>query len=290
MTITAKYPAALPTMTDYTDSGMGREKTNDKEPRHLTTNIIGPEYSQICGEVIAIAEKLGIDMSEPASYGDATLGSVDELLNWYVYRSDRAGFMDHCVFSSYTTAMIDDIGAVAAYASDADACGVADITLAAGAATGYSQATWHFRQRYTFSRYRLKFATAGTLPSGVGDTIQIGVMRDATHYSWFYSTCTNAVGPVWDDWTCEVNDGGATDSAMMTVGPVANQWRTFEVLTTATGATFWWERGTANEEKIELTAQAPENGTARPYAVMTSAAGGENFRIDMMACRDTRPL
>ena len=290
----SKFPSNLPTADDWTsaNAGMGRTKSNKNDPNDLDHNYRAEEYNQQNLEIIAVTTKVGTDLSEPASYGDSCLDSHDEILRFLTVRADRAGFTDHICCNAFPTEHIDDIGAVGALGTDADTAGCANIVLAAGADTGYTTAAWLFRQRYTLSRFRLKFATGGTLPIGVvtPDYIHVGVARDATHYTWFESHCTNAVGPVWSDWTCEVNDGGATDSDVMTVGPTANTWRTFEILTHTTGATFWWERGTASEQKIELTAQAPENGTARPYAVMNSAAGGENFRIDSMACWDTRPL
>jgi len=290
--MTAKMPSNLPTADDWTTSnaGMGRTKIDGKDPNDKDKNFIAAEYNQQNDEIIAIAKKQGIDLSELPSYGDDCLDSHDEALRYLCSRVDKAGIFDHFLFNAYTTAITEDLGAVAAYGTDSDACGVADITLAAGVATGYTQTTFHFRQRYTYSRFRLRFATGGTLPINAvtPDTIQVGVMRDATHYSWFQSECTNAVGPVWSNWNCEVNNGGATDDDDMTVGPVANTWTVFEILTSTTGATFWLDRGTASEEKISLTGQAPENGTARPYAVMTSTAGGENFRIDLMGCFDTR--
>lgn len=283
----AKYPTALPTADDWStgNAGMGRTKTNKTSVNNLDHNFRAEEYNQQNLEIIALATKLGFDLSELPSYGDACLDSHDEFLRYLCSRVDKAGIFDHFLFNNYSTAITEDLGAVAAYGSDFDACGVANIALAAGVATGYTQTTWHFRQRYTYSRFRLKFATGGTLPATNGDVIQIGVMRDATHYSFFHST---RAGGAWPVWTCEVNDGGATDSNTTVATPVANTWTIFEIITTTAGATFWLNRGTASEEKVVVSGQAPENGTARPYAAMTSAVGGENFRIDLMGCFDTR--
>ena len=284
----AKFPASLPTADDWStgNAGMGRTKTNKTSVNNLDHNFRAEEYNQQNLEIIALATKQGIDLSEPASYGDDCLGSHDEILRFLTTRGDRQGWNDPINGEAWPTPYMNDVGAVAAFAADSNVAGCAAITLAAGVDTGFTTTSWLFRQRYMYARFYLYL----TLPSGVADYIKIGVYRDATHYTHFYSECTNAVGPVWDPWECEVNDGGSIDTETLTATPVTGTFNVFEILTTTTGATFWLDRGTASEEKAEVTGQAPENGTAKPYAIGNSAAGGETFKLGSVSCWDTRSL
>jgi len=287
MTITAKYPASLATMTDYTDTGVGREKSNDKDPRHLTKNIIGPEYSQLCGELIATQKHVGTTLSEPTSYGDDCLDSHQETLEWMAMRSDRAGFCEHWLQDAYSTRWLQDIGAVGAFAHVGGAggdCGVVNITCAAGVATGYDQTYDHFRQRYTYMRVRWQI---DVLLGGGADTMEIGLIRTGGGFVKFHVTAPSVPNP----WTVEIDDSvNPPDSQAMGTLPDPGTWHVHEILTTVSGAHFWIDRGTAQEEHIYLSGAIPENNYCHPAVYVTQAAGGAVQSFDMMACRDTRPL
>jgi len=279
----SKFPSNLPTADDWTsaNAGMGRTKSNKNDPNDLDHNYRAEEYNQIALEVISLATKLGINLSEPASYGDACLGSVDELLEWFCWRADRAGAIDHFTFNAYATAIFSALNTAGSYASVAGGVGIGQIALGAGLREGFTQATYHFHQRSSYYRCRWSLSD---IPVGAADYLEFGIEDAAAHFVKFH--VTDPTSPT--NWTVEV-DNGASTTDVLTVTPAADTWYTFEILTTATDATFWYERGAAAEQKVVIAA-APFNGICRPFCATTQAAGTFFFFCDYMGVKDTRPL
>jgi len=263
---------------------MGREKSDDKGATDLEKNILGPEYSQMEAETLAIAKKLGTNLTTWPLYGDDELGCHDEILRWKAKRADRADSFEHF---THTTGLgpgiyFADINSAGSFNQVADACGVYGITCAAATLEGLYCGYDHHHQRYSYFYCRVRISS---IPVGAGDYINVGLWRDATHYVMF--RCTNPAAPTV--WTVEINDGGVTDSDTLSVAPAAATWLEFEILTNETGAEFALNRGTVGEEYAELTGvQAPENGYAHPRFSMISAAGGEAIQIDEIGACDTR--
>jgi len=282
MPVTPKMPKNLPTMTDWTDDGMGREKSDDKGATDLEKNILGPEYSQMEAELLEIAKKLGTNLTLPTEYGDDESGCVDEILRYLAKRADRADCFEHFTHTSGLGPGIYfvDINSAGTFNQVANACGVYGITCAAATVEGLYQAYDHFHQRYSYFRCRVKISS---VPVGAADEIRVGLYRDATHYVQFI--CTNPSVPTV--WTVEVKDGAGSDSDTLTVAPDTD-WHVFEIQTSETGADFWLDKDTVDVEHVELTGQAPENGYAHPRGSMISAAGGEAIQFDEIGARDTR--
>lgn len=281
--MTTVYPSAYDTLTS---TSLGVSKSNSEPIVIPSEDIDAAEWNTVAGAIRQLEIKLGDGSSALTRYGDADLNNVREAMGYMAQRADRAGVMDHFLLSAWTPAFFDDIGAVAVYAQVAGGVGVGQIIAAAGAATGFSQATDHFHQRTSYYRCRFQMAT---LPAGVGDTLNVGLIRDATHYVKIYAGCTNAAGPVWTPWYCEVNNGGAVAGGALVAMPEAATWHTFEILSTAAGAFFYYDRGLVTEGYLAAV-QAPENGYCHPCVLVTSAAGGQVMNNDLIACRDTRQL
>ena len=145
----------------------------------------------------------------------------------------------------------------------------------------FTQATLHFHQRSSYYRCRWSISD---IPVGGADTMEFGIRDAGGRFVSF-----NLVDPTAPtNWTVEV-DNGASVTDVLTVTPAADTWYTFEILTTATDATFWYERGTVNEQKKVIT-HAPFNGICRPFCEVNQAAGTFFFFCDFMGIRDTRPL
>jgi hypothetical protein len=132
------------------------------------------------------------------------------------------------------------------------------------------------------------------LPATNGDLIFIGPYRDATHYVLFKSI--RAAGS-WPVWTVEVNDGGSTWSDTLTTGSPADidssgagGWVTFEILTTSTGAYFYYNRGETTGEYKGPGTQAPENARSDVRIVNDDTVGGNTINCSGVVCKDTRTL
>lgn len=284
----AKYNggAAFATQDDYTatNAGCGRVKSNSKNPHDLNTNFTGPEYSQTVSELVATQTVLGRVRSTPGIYGDADLQSVNEIQRFLTSRWDRAGVFDHFTHTAGLGAGIhfSDLNTASAFATVAGGIGVMEVICGVGLNEGWDQGYDHFHQRSSFFRCRVQI---DTVPVGAGDVYNIGIVRDATHYVMF--TCTNPSVPTV--WTVAINDGGGAVTDTLVASPDAATWHTFEIMTDATGADFWYDREAATYEHVRVT-QAPENASAHPLVLVNSAAGGEAWRADFIGIADTRPL
>lgn len=301
---TAKYPAALATADDYTNNGMGRTKSNDKDPKRLDVNFVAEEYNQQNAEIIATQEKIGIDGHDPVGTAGSLDKSFDFLLKHWVPRLDEPGYVETFTMTpGFLTAGVHSpyltlIGGAAANGIDitlTDALAAAYATSpAAPANTGWygpSIATNFWHQRSTYMGARVSMSS---LPGTNNDNIRIGLYRDATHYVHFYS---ERAGGSWPVWTVEVNNGGATWNDTLTTGSPADLDRsgaggfvTFEIRTTSTGAYFYYNRGEVNAEYKGPGTQAPEN--ARSYQFITfndgGGVGGDTIYMSGSACKDTR--
>jgi hypothetical protein len=288
--MTTNYPTGYDTLTS---GSLGTGKKKNKEPIiDSTYGVDAAELNTHAGAIRALQTTLGDGSSVLPRDGDADEGNVRYVMDFLADRADKAGFNEHFITDSTSLAVIsihvDDFGAVAARANVTGGIGVSAQTLPGGGGnTGLVATDEHFHQRSSYFRCRWQ---VDALPATVADPIYLGIYRNGTHYVRFYSECNNAVGPVWDAWTVEINDGGSTDSDTLTATPVAAAWHLFEILTTSAGAYFYYDRGTSSEEYVYLNGQAPEDGYADPIILASSNVGGEVLRVDSIACRDTRTL
>lgn len=279
--MTTVYPSGYDTLTSLS---LGTTKANAEDVVDPVEDIDAAEWNTVAGAVRALETKVGDGSALLTRFGDPDLANIRETMDFMATRADRAGFMEHFLFNAWSTAWVDDVGAVGVYAQVAGGVGVGDIITAAGVATGFAQAYDHFHQRSSYFRIRPQLLT---LPATNLDTIEIGLRRDATHRVVFLSTR----GPgAWGEFYARVEDGAGMSQGIMATTPVLATWYTMEILTTATASTFFINRGTVTEDYRVITAQAPEDGYAHPSILVTSNAGGQHLYCDLIACRDTRPL
>jgi hypothetical protein len=284
--MTAKYQdgAAFATQDDFTptNAGCGRVKSNSKSANNLDVNFMGEEYSQLVTEAIATQVVLGRVRSTPGIYGDADLQGVNEIQRFLTKRWDRASAIDHFTCQIGAGIYFGDINTASGFTTVAGGIGVTQVVCGVGLREGWYQNFDHWYQRSSYFR---AIWMIDTIPVGAADVFQIGIVRYATHYVHFI--CTNPSAPTV--WTVEINDGGAIGTDVLTIAPDAATWHTFEIMTDATGADFWFDREFANYEHVRVN-QAPENGFAHPLVSVTSAAGGQAFIADFIGIADTRPL
>jgi len=278
-------PTVYPSDYDALTSGsLGATKSNVEPIVTPSQQVDGLEWNTLAGAARQLELKVGDGSAVLSRYGDPDLNNIREIMEFMSWRCDRAGMSEHFLFNSWTTALVDDIGAVGAFAQVGGGIGVGQIACAAAVATGFAQATDHFAQRSSYFRCRWQMAT---LPVGVGDFLQCGLIRDGTHYIKVYSQLG---GGGWTPWYFEVNNGGVVAGQALAAAPSMNKWITFEIITTPIGASLVYLRGDATEEeKIDLV-NAPESAYCHPAVLATSAAGGELLNCDLIACRDTRAL
>lgn len=276
-----------------TNDGMGRIKSNDKDPNDLDVNFTGPEWNQQSYEIVALADNLGRQLSELTVDADPDYASVNELMDKMVRRADRAGIHDHFMGSTGTGFLTIWFTAIAgggamAYGTVAGGTGVIVQTAAMGVETGMEHVDQLFHSRHTYYRTRFQISA---LPGNNGDIIQMGLRRVANCYVTINST---RAGGVWPEWQGTVNDGGAIASDTLTgAGVAAGEWHVAEILAYTTGAWFFMDRGGQGgytEYSAQVTTQAPENGQTDPIISVTSAAGGEVLRTDAVSTQDTRTL
>jgi hypothetical protein len=281
-----------------TATSLGVDKANKEPVIDSTLDSDALEHNTIKGGVRQLQLTLGKDPAGVLTVdGDADEGNVREYLEYMMPRADKAGFFEHFLEDSTVLAFCGGVtsthiigvagGAGAAFATVSGGIGVSATTLGAAAAAGLESTDAHFHQRSTYYRCRWQISA---LSATNGDYIYVGIRRDATHYVLFKST---RAGGAWPDWTVEVNDGGATDSAVLTgsnPSDAVGTWVNMEIFTDATGAYFYVDRKLATEYSDHLTGQAPENGQCDPVIVAISNAGGEVLRVDLVACADTRVL
>lgn len=293
----AKYPNNRPTKDDWTPSndGMGRTKSNDKDPRDLNTNFVAEEYNQQNDEIIALADSLGLVNALPTLSTASDHYAIREIMTYMTKRADKAGFYEHFVKRAGAATYSDHLNNVGAAATAyintvADTnIGVVDQTMGVGVATGWETTDDHFHFRSTYCRFRLRVDTLAGAWAG-GDTIEMGIYDFAGAYVRFYALA--GAGPVWPVWTVGVDDGvgGAlSDTMVADSDDLATGWHVFEILTTSTTAHFFYDRGGPAEEYKAL-AQAPLNARAEIYARCTEAAGGDHFYTDAIAAADTRVI
>jgi len=280
----AKYPATRGTQTDWTsgDPGMGRSKINDKSPRDLAKNFVAEEFNQHTLEIIATQTKVGTTLAEPPGFGDAVLGSHEDALLYSVARADLGSVIEHFTDSTWNTNRFEDVGAVGAFVYDGSAVGVGRMVLAAGVATGFIQNTQHWHQRS--SLYRCRWVLSA-LPGTNGDLLEFGFYHDANNWVRIYSI---RAGGAWPAWTCDVTVGGVPTTGAFVATPADVVYHTFEIMTSATGAVFWLDRGTANQERVAVAAP-PEDAQSLPFILCTSTVGGENLDVDLIMARALGP-
>jgi hypothetical protein len=304
MAATAKFPAAEATADDWTSSnaGMGREKSDDKDPKRPAVNFIATEYNQQNVEIIAAQAKIGIDGHEPVGVAGSLDKSFDFLLNHWVPRLDQPGFVEAFlmdtgflgagVHSPYLT-LINATAADGINYAQSDALAAAFITAPAVVQVNGWDSSAIFHQQSTYYAARVK---VDGLPASAGDYFQFGIRRDATHYVLFHSTKPAGAWPVW---TVEVKDAGSTWSDTLTAGSPADidesgagGWVTFEILTTSTGAYFYYNRGEANAEYKGPGTQAPQSARASIWTAYgdNGGVGGDTIYYSGTACKDTRTL
>jgi len=291
----AKFDAAIATADDYTttNAGMGRTKQDDKSPNDLNVNLTGPEYNQQNLEIIAAQTKLGIAGHQPVGIAGTLDRSHDFLLNNWMLRLDRQGFVEtwlstaaHIAAIARYSQWLDIVGGAGGVTSGlADSIRACAVTLAAGVPSGWDSDTI-FEQQTTRLHTRLQ---VNVLSATDGDTIVIGLVRDATHYVTFVST---RAGGAWPNWTVGIANGGAPTTDILVTGNPSDfvgAWCTFEIISTSTGADFYYNRGETTAEYFTVTA-APENAMATFRQRITSNVGGEIIYNSASACADTRNL
>ncbi len=292
MAQTPKYPQNLPTADDWSTSnaGMGREKSNDKSPVDLNVNAVAEEFNQARQEIIAIAKKLGIDRTDLTDSSDTDYANSGEILSFMAQRADKPGFVEHFVNrsgiahdSNYLLA-----AGTATTVWFSDAVGVKAQTIQVATDTGWATQDQPMRFRSTHVRFRWQVDTlVGSWANG--DYMRLGLYNSvAPSFVDFY--VARAAGS-WPVWTVRIDDGiGGTASDTLTVAP-STGWHVFEIVTTATGATFYHDRGagTADEDSKTLT-QAPANDKADLILWTNEAAGGDVLRTDMISAQDKRIL
>jgi len=281
---TTNYPAGYDTNAAQS---LNASKVNKEDVTNAAQDVDADELSVNAGATLALEYQLGDGSSVLTRNGDADENNVREIMDFMCARGDRADSFEH-----FTGLAADgageryvEINSGGAHNQVDGMCGVWGITSVAATIEGLHSTYNHHHQRYSF--FRGVWRVTALPVNNATDYFKIGLYRDATHYVMYHST--RALG-VWPGWTVEVNDGGATDSALLTAAPVATTNITMEILTTTAGAYFLYMRGTASEEYEYLSGQAPENGYAHPYIAFFSNAGGESIGIDMMGGRDTRTL
>jgi hypothetical protein len=295
--VAAKYPNNRPSADDWTttNAGMGRTKSNDKDPRDLNTNFVAEEYNQQNLEIMALADSLGLLNSLPTMSTASDHYAVREIMTYMARRADKAGVGEHFIkrvgaatYSDY----YNNVGAAATAYTNAiagDNCGVVDQTMGLGVSTGWETTDDHHHFRYTYCRFRCRVDTlAGAWAAG--DTIEMGLGDFAGAFVRFYALA--GAGPAWPVWTVATDDGvggSASDTLTADSDDLATGWHVFELLTTSTGSHFFYDRGGASEEYKAL-AQAPLNAHCEVYLHCTHAAGGDHLYTDAIASVDTRVL
>jgi len=293
----AKFPNNRPTQDDWTttNEGMGRSKSNDKSPRDLNTNIVAEEYNQQNLEIMALADSVGLTNALPTMSTASDHYALREVMDYFCRRADRAGAYEHFVkragaatYSDY----LNNVGAAATAYTNAiagDNIGTVDQTIGAGVATGWETTDDHVHFRSTYCRFRCRVDTlAGAWAAG--DTVEMGLCDFAGAFVRFYALAGGGV--VWPVWTVAVDDGVggvASDTLTADSDDLATGWHVFEVLTTASAAHFFYDRGGASEE-YKLISQAPLNARTEVYLRCTHAAGGDHLYTDAIAFADTRTL
>jgi hypothetical protein len=299
-----KYPYALPTQDDWsaTNDGCGRVKSDPLEAPDLETYLVANEYNTIVEELIALASKQGINGSDPVGTTGLSL-DFDFLSSKWMPRADRHGFVETWSLSpqvrtalggsGYESLYLERIGtpACAFDTAQSNSNNALALTLTGGAVSeGIGQSVYRFAQQSSYMGARI-FLSA--LPNGAaGEIISVGFKETATpSFVRFRSTATGAgTYPVW---TVEIDNGaGGTASDVLSTGPsdlVGGGWITFEILTTSTGATFYYRRGNAAGQYKTLV-QAPKNTKVMPFVQLDTDAlygGGAIVYCSAFACMHT---
>lgn len=289
------YPSAYDTETA---ASLGGDMANDEPVIDASIDIDAVNHNTVKGAVRQIELLVGDGASTLTVDGDADEANIRELLDFQVQRADRAGFHEDFLCSSTTlpantvSYYVDSIagGANPAFATVAGASGVSAQTSGVAAQCGLIATDNHFHSRYTYYRCMYQFSSIAFGPWANGDQIDFGLWLDVNNYVRFKSV---AAGGSFPDYTYEIYDGGAGTGAVLTgATPDAGTWHVAEILTTATGAYFFIDRGGWNgntEYKSGLyTGTAPDDGQCNPYVGIECAAGGPVLRVAGITCRDTR--
>jgi hypothetical protein len=282
--MTTVYPSAYDTLTDRS---LGVTKADKETLVDADYQPSAAEWNNTATAILALERMLGDGATLPPGDGDSDEGNIRSTLDFLASRADKAGFNEHFTTDSTSLAVIsifvDDVGAAFARAQVSGGAGVVAGTIPAVGSASLVGSDDHFHLQSTYFRCRWQL---DSLPGTLGDTIAIGILRDANNYVLFEGL---RGGASWGAWVVDSKDGGAATTDTMTATPAAATWVVMEILTTATASHFWLDRGEATEEYKTLSV-APDNGYCHPYVIVTSNAGGEILRVDAVSTFDTRIL
>jgi hypothetical protein len=282
--MTTVYPSAYDTLTDRS---LGVTKADKETLVDANYQPSAAEWNNTATGILALERMLGDGAALPPLDGDVDEGNVRSTLDFLASRADKAGFNEHFTTDSTSLAVIsifvDDVGAAFARAQVAGGAGVVAGTSPAATTTAIEGSDDHFHMRSTYARFRFQ---VDALSSTDTDFITAVLFTDGNNYT---SISSVMAGGAWPVWTAGVVVAAAPTTSNFTATPTAATWITMEILTTATNAHFWIDRGEATEE-YELVSAAPSNAFCHPSVQLFSNAGGEILRVDAVSTFDTRTL